>query len=133
VFVYNGGLEMAYSIEFRKEVLESSKRCNDGLRGAARKFRISPTTILSWKRLFEETGSLKIRHVDTKERKINQEEFKRKVEENPDILQRELADSFNVCRKSVWRMLKKFGYKYKKKRLYTEKGTKRSDGNTFRQ
>lgn len=123
---------MAYSVKFRMEVLESSKRCNDGLIGAARKFRISPTTILNWKKLLEETGSLNIKHVDTKERKINQEEFKRKVEENPDILQRELADHFKVCRKSVWRMLKKFGYKYKKKQLYTKKGTKKSAKNTFR-
>jgi transposase len=124
---------MAYSTEFRNEVLESSKKSNDGLRGAARKFHISPTTILNWKKLFAETGSLRIRRVDTKERKINQEEFRRMVEEKPDILQRELADHFNVCRKSVWRMLKKFGYKYKKKRLYTEKGTKKSAGNTFLQ
>jgi transposase len=122
---------MAYSIEFRREVLESA--CKDGLREAARKFRISPTTILNWKKLLDDTGSLKIRHADTKERKINQEAFRRKVEENPDILQRELAVSFNVCRKSVWRMLRKFGYKYKKKRLCTEKETKKSVKSIFQQ
>jgi transposase len=124
---------VAYSIEFRREVLASANRCNDGLRGAARKFRISPTTVLNWKKLFEETGSLENRHTDTKERKINQDEFKRIIEEKPDMLQRELADHFKVCRKSVWRMLKKFGYKYKKKRLYTVKGMKKSAKNTFRQ
>jgi transposase len=103
---------MVYSIEFRREVLKSSDE--DGVRGAARKFHISPTTILSWKKLLEERGNLEIRRAEVKERKINQAEFRRKVEENPDILQRELADHFKVCRKSIWRMLKKFGYKYKK-------------------
>ncbi|MDR2795031.1 MAG: transposase [Holosporaceae bacterium] len=123
---------MAYSIEFRREVLASANRCEDGIRGAARKFRISPTTVLNWKKLFEETGSLEIRHTDTKERKINQDEFKRTIEEKPDMLQRELGDNFNFCCKSVWKMLNNFGYKYKKKRLYV-KGMKKSAKNTFRQ
>jgi hypothetical protein len=37
-----------------------------------------------------------MRHVESEERKINPEEFREKVERNPDILQRKLAYDFNV-------------------------------------
>jgi hypothetical protein len=43
-----------------------------------------------WKKLFEETGALKIRHANPKKGKIDQEEYRRKIEENPHMLQREL-------------------------------------------
>jgi transposase len=105
---------MAYDIEFRRQVLESAKECNDGVRGAAKKFRVSATTIENWKKLFRETGGLGIRHANSKKKNTNPKRFRQKIEESPGMLQREPTNYFKICRQSIWQILKKFGYKRKK-------------------
>jgi transposase len=116
---------MSYSVKFRSEVLNFCKGIGNTIRDAAKIFNISTCTINNWKKLFETTASLEAK-TERSSRKIKPEEMEELLNNQPDLMQHEIAKHFNVTRDTVSRTLKRLGYKRKKKiTLYKERCEKK--------
>jgi transposase len=70
-------------------------------------FKIYPAAIEDWRKLLEQTGSLKPQYRETRKRKIDKEALKRAVEEKPDAYLSELAAPFGCTEQAVFYALKK--------------------------
>ena len=104
---------MAYSIDFRKcvlENLESGKTWDEVISI----FSISRSTLSYWVNL-SKTGSLKDRErAPYKVRKIDSQALKNVLEKNPDATLKELAYEFNCRTSSIHKRLKKLSITRKK-------------------
>jgi transposase len=105
---------MAYSVDFRKRALDFM---DEGHTYAQlyESFKIYPTAIEDWRKLLEQTGSLKPQYRETRKRKIDKEALKRAVEEKPDAYLSELAIPFGCTEQAVFYALKKLNITYKKR------------------
>jgi transposase len=111
---------MAYSIEYRREVVNFCKE--NSVRKAAKTFRLSTDTITNWKTLLKETGSLEKRKMKDEERKVKMEDLEELLRNKPDLLQREMAEHFQVSRFAKQDALMRLVFKRKKKTtLYRER------------
>ena len=104
----------SYSLDLRKKIILCVKNGENFL-NTAKKFGITHVTVRRWYYM-DLNGSLadpepKIR----KPKKLNPEELKRFVDENPDKTIKQIADHFNVWYQSVYYRLNKMGYTYKKR------------------
>jgi transposase len=124
----SGGI-MAYCAEYRQRVLEFWSRPGNSLRKTAEVFGISTNTLSNWKRLQKETGNLEKKSIERPQKKINLEELRQILQQNPDKFQRELAEHFGVARASIYGALKKLGFTRKKKLSCTKKGTSKKEKN----
>ena len=85
-------------------------------------FKIYPSEITKWRKLYTETGSLKPQYRETRSRKIDKEKLQRAVEEKPDAYLSELAKPFDCTEQAVFYALKKLKITVKKKQYtYAEK------------
>lgn len=119
---------MAYSVDFRKRALDfmDEGHTNAELYEA---FKIYPSTIEDWRKLLEETGSLKPQYRKTRIRKIDKEKLTAAVKEKPDAYLHELAEPFGCTKQAVSYALEKLDITYKKKPLLTRKNQKKQDPN----
>jgi transposase len=105
---------MAYSEQFRKEVMEYI----DGFHSqdyVAKLFGLSPKTVWNWVQQRKEKGHLSPKKAaDRAPRKLPKDVLLQYVSDNPDAFLREIADHFKCAQSSVARRLKKFGISYKK-------------------
>lgn len=107
-----------YSYDLRKKVfqyIESGKTIIE----ASKAFNISRKVIFDWKKLKNETGSIKPKDSYQKghSHKItNIEEFKNFLEKNKDKSCHELASLYHkpICSRTIWKTIKKLNYSYKK-------------------
>ena len=95
---------MAYTTELRKKALDSLRR------GYSKKqvnemFGLGINTLKSWEKLEKETGSLEKRPLDRKPTKIDRNELRNYVNENPFATNKEAALHFN-CDESAIRRAK---------------------------
>ena len=115
---------MAYSADFRKAAIEF-KQSGHTFAELKQVFRITPRTYYQWVELQETTGSLQYRNASTRQGKIDLEKLKQAVKEKPDAYLRELAAKFGVSTTAIHKCLEKHKITYKKRRLLTQKKTKK--------
>jgi transposase len=105
---------MAYSEQFRKEVMEYI----DGFYSqdyVAKLFGLSPKTVWNWVQQRKEQGHLgPKKSADRAPRKLPKNALLQYIRDNPDAFLREIADHFKCAKSSVERRLKKLGVSYKK-------------------
>ena len=106
---------MAYSIDFRKRVIEYMNEGHTGKELYAA-FKIRPSVVCRWRQLLERTGSLNPEYKDTRKRKIDKEELERAVERTPDITLPELAKMFDCTKQAIDTALRKAKITRKKRR-----------------
>jgi len=110
---------MAYSIDYKKRVI-AYKDEGHSFKELYEAFRIPSGTYYVWKGQLER-GVLGVKVKQTRRRKINPEELRRVIEEQPDAYLREIAEKFGCSIASVHARLKKLKITYKKRRLPTRK------------
>jgi len=109
---------MAYGLELREKVLQFLAKGHSQTE-ACEVFDVCRKTIYNW--LNREYLAPVLNH--TKGYKIDKKEFKKFVDNNPSVFERELAEKFNVSQSAISQMLKKLGYSNKKKSLDITKQT----------
>jgi transposase len=116
---------MSYDIIFRKRALEymDDGHTYDQLYEA---FKIFPATLISWRNLLEETGSLKARKYVHKPKKINPQKLKNEVEKKPDAYLSELAAIFNCSTAAIHKQLVKNNITRKKNFYLCGKGRRKT-------
>jgi transposase len=111
---------MAYSIDFRERALaymDEGHTCDELYEA----FKIPPTTLLSWRKLLSETGSLKPQYRKTRSGKTDKEKLLQAIEEMPDAYLSELAKPFGCTEQAVFYALKKLDVTVKKNSIHTPK------------
>ena len=116
---------MAYSIDFRKKAL---KFIDAGHTYAQlyETFGIYPSAIEDWRKLLNETGSLKPKYRKTRYRKIDSEKLKQAVENKPDAYLSELAEEFGCTGQAIFYALERLQITLKKNRSRIRKNLKKS-------
>jgi transposase len=104
---------MAYDIKYRLRALEYWSEGNSKIK-TAEVFKVSTSTLQSWKSLLKETGKLEPKKRPETWRKIEPERLRRFVEENPDAYLREIAAEFECAIHAVEKALKRLGITRKK-------------------
>lgn len=99
---------MTYSLDFRRQVLES---IDDGMTyvQAAEFYNLSPTTIQNWKRRVHSKTTRQ-----TKPYKISDDVLLNDVKEHPDDYQYERARRLNCSKTGIYHALKRLGISQKK-------------------
>ena len=120
---------MAYDKKYRAKAL-AFKAAGNTFKRLKEVFGITARTYYLWKNRLETTGSLESTPPATRNRKIDNEELKRAVEEKPDSYLRELAEKFDCSEPAVHKKLKKLGITYKKRRSPTPKNPRKNAQNT---
>ena len=105
---------MSYSVDLRKKVLEFIERTKNMLE-ASRVFGINYNTVRKWFKAYEEGRIEPKEAYRQKPYKMDWEELKRYVEENPDLYQEEYGKVFGVSQGQISKVLKKLGMTYKKR------------------
>ena len=86
-------LEMAYSVDYRKRVLEFIGEGHTQ-KEAQKVFKVGSTTIKKWKKLLLETGSLEKRHLKRESRVYKSDKLCAYIAEHPGALLKEIAEHF---------------------------------------
>ena len=98
-----------YSVHMRKKILAIKEREVLSFIKIGKRFGMSPNTIYKW------TKRIKPKVTRGREsKKVNMEELKKDVKDNPDCYQYERAKRFKVSQSTMWRELKRIGVTYKK-------------------
>ena len=111
---------MAYSIDFRERALAYMEEGHT-YKELYEAFKIYPSAISKWRKLYAETGSLKAQYQETRSRKIDKEKLLRAVEERPDAYLSELAKPFDCTEQAVFYALQKLTVTIKKNNIHTPK------------
>ena len=85
---------MAYSVDLRERVI-AHLRAGHTQEETSIIFKVGTTTIKNWLALLSETGSLEKRPLDRSPRIFDSEKLNTYVEENPDVLLKDVAAKFN--------------------------------------
>ena len=104
---------MAYSIKFRKEVMNFIEK-EHTVQKAHEVFGVGTTTIKEWKRQQRETGKQEIKIRKRKPKKLDPVKLKAYISENPDSYLREIADEFKCCKSAVFKAFNRLGITRKK-------------------
>lgn len=97
---------------------------------AARRYEVARSTVYEWMRLLKETTSLSKRPLHRKAYKISEEELKRRISENPTMLQKEHAAYFKVRVQSVSMALQRLGLTRKKRHRFIKSAIRKNEKNT---
>jgi len=100
---------MTYSLDFRKKVFELRKKEGWSIIETGKKFSLSPTTIMKWKKNLYPKAC---RNSPTF--KIDMELLKADIEKYPDSYQYERAKRLGCSRSGIYYALKRLGVTYKK-------------------
>ena len=90
-------------------------------------FKVSISTMRSWKKQLVELGHLKNRPLDRSFKKIDPEKLSAYVEAHPDAYLREMGEVFGCTDEAVRQALTKLKITHKKRRNATGNGTRRSE------
>ena len=116
---------MAYSLDFRKRVIEYRGEGNS-LRKTSEVFAVAVPTIREWERKLREENTLDRKPLNRTFRKLDPEKLRKHVEEHPDAYLRERADYFGVAVSTVADALARLGITYKKNEHVQGTGSKES-------
>jgi len=104
---------MSYSIKFREEVLRHHDQGNT-IQQCQELFGVGTTTIMEWKRLKKETGSLDAKQRSYTPTKLDPVRLMTYVSENPDKYLREIGEEFECNESAVRKAFKRLGITRKK-------------------
>lgn len=103
-----------YSLDFREKVVNCIKN-GDNFSQTAKKFGITHVTARRWFYM-DLKGSIKDPEPKVRNpKKLNPEDLKKYVNENPDKTVKQLAEHFGVWYQAVYYRLNQLGYTYKKR------------------
>jgi len=107
---------MSYDIKYRQRAVEHWD-AGSTKRATAETFKVSPTTLQTWKSQLKETGDLAPKKRKEYWKKIDPEKLRRYVEENPDAYQEEIAEAFGVSKSAIQKALKRLKITHKKNHI----------------
>ncbi|WP_063654101.1 IS630 transposase-related protein [Candidatus Arsenophonus triatominarum] len=113
---------MSYTIDFRRKVISVRKAEGLTIRETAKQFRIGKASLVRWLKRPEPKNST------PRKRKLDKNALAKDVEQYPDAYQKERAERFGVCKKTIWQSLKKLGLTYKKNSIPSKNQRKRQAG-----
>jgi transposase len=105
---------MAYSADYKKLAVEY-KQNGHTFKELKEMFKVSSVTYYRWAKEYE-NGFEKPKGPRQRSRKINKEQLKQAVEENPDFYLREFAELFGCTPQAIFYSLKKLKITLKKRR-----------------
>jgi len=117
---------MAYSMDFRKRAIDYMDEGHTG-KELYEAFKIWPSSVSRWRKLFEKTGSLKPDYRETRKRKIDLNELERALERRPDATLSELARLFDCTKQAIHVALKRLKITRKKNLYLLRKTDNRCD------
>ena len=115
---------MAYDKIFRKKVVEIKEKEGLSVQEVGQRFGISSRSVFRWKYKAEPCQTRSKRAT-----KIDMEALKKDVEMYPDGYLKERSKRLHVSESCVFYALRRLKITCKKKRLFTQKGTKTSEKN----
>lgn len=92
-------------------------------------FKVSRQTIYDWIELEKEWKLEEINNYKTRQSKLNYEEIKKYVEENPDLYNYEIAKHFGTSTENLRQILIKLNFTVKKNKRFTKKQMKTKEKN----
>jgi transposase len=104
---------MSYEIKYRQRAIEYWQE-GHSKRATAEVFKVSPTTLQTWKFQLNETGTLAPKKRKETWRKIDPEKLNRYNNEHPDAYLKEIADEFGCSDVAVLKALKRLKITRKK-------------------
>ena len=109
-----------YSLDLRKKVIEYVKKGNNQAQ-AAKIFNLHRNTINRWVQKYQKFGNLRPKKRHGLKSKLNLQEIAQFIYEYKNFSLKDIADKFMIS--SAWAsiMIRKLGYRYKKKRIPTWK------------
>jgi len=116
---------MAYSTDTREMVLAYLDKGHT-YEEARRELGVGITTIKAWKKLLNETGSLKKRPLERTARKFPSKELRVYVSEHPDATLEEIAEYFGGSTSGAFDALARENITFKKKNPSTLSVTKKN-------
>jgi len=84
---------MSYDIKFRRRALEYWE-ADHSKRATAAVFKVSTSTLQTWKSKLNETGTLEVKQRDPTWRKIEPARLKEYLKQHPDAYLKEIAEEF---------------------------------------
>ena len=104
---------MSYDIKYRQRAIEYWQ---DGhsKKATAEVFKVSPTTLQTWKSQLKETGSLAPKKRVETWRKIDPRKLRKYNEEHPDAYLKDIAEEFHCVISAVEKALKRLKISRKK-------------------
>jgi len=106
---------MAYSVDFRKKVVEYLERGNTQ-RSAAEVFEIHLETVNKWSQQYQKTGELIDKPPKRYFKKIDPEKLQAYVEKHPDAYLKEIAEAFGCSDTAIHKALLRLDITRKKRR-----------------
>ena len=114
---------MAYSIDFIKKAV-AYKQNGNTFKQLHEAFGIPPETYYQWEKRLE-SGYYEVKKgIQERKRKIDREQLKQAVKQNPDAFLYELAGQFGCTPQAIFYMLRKLKITYKKRPLPIMKNQK---------
>ena len=104
---------MSYDIKYRQRAMSYLSEGNS-FRKTAGVFKVSTTTLQTWKSQLKETGTLATKKRKETWRKIDPEKLRKYVDEHPDAYQHEIAEAFGVRLYAIQKALKRLKITRKK-------------------
>ena len=117
---------MSYSVDYRKRVLSYLGEGHT-LENTKTVFKVSISTIRSWKKQLVETGNLQNKPLTRTFRKIDPEKLLTYISEHPDHYLREIAEVFSCSDEAVRQALAKHKITRKKRQKSTVSAMKRNE------
>ena len=115
-----------YSLDFKEKALEILAFHKNNARKVSLFLNVPAATLRRWKKIKDEEVIISNKGGGKRFEKINLEELKKYVDENPDKYGYEIAIVFNCNPSSINRALHKIGYSHKKNYNIQKAKTKRS-------
>lgn len=104
---------MSYDIKYRQRALSYLSEGNS-YRKTAAVFKVSTTTLQTWKSQLKESGGLAPKKRVETWRKITPSKLKEYVEQHPDAYLKEIAEEFNCSEVAIFKALKRLKISRKK-------------------
>jgi transposase len=119
----------AYGKDLREKVLKASDKGIETDVQLAKMMDISDRSIRRWRQKERETGTIeaKVGYQKGNPKIKNLDEFKKFVQENPSLTQREMAKILNVSQPSIYRAMKKINFTVKKNNMVIKSVMKKSE------
>jgi len=103
-----------YSVDLREKVLKYLEKNNDVI-AVSKLFNIGEATVRRWISLYKKEGHVKPRKRPYAYRKIDPDELKKFLDENPDLFLFEIAQHFSVTLQAIFYACKRLKITRKKR------------------
>lgn len=106
-------INMAYSIDLRKKVIEYLSKGNSQ-RQAQKVFGVSRSALKAWQKKYKQTGDLKDKELCRKFKKLDPEKLLSYVREHPSAYLKEIGEAFGCSGMAVLKAFRRLNITRKK-------------------